>query len=147
MSIKTIVAIVLSLFVVFVLAVVGIVFFMGTTPRSDVALSTQTPIATEVGTPEATSGAAVASTGVVLSSSEIAQHSTRDSCWLLISGKVYDVTSFIADHPGGSRDILKNCGKDATNDYATQDGEGEHSSQANAMLADYYIGNKDAIKK
>ena len=32
---------------------------------------------------------------------EISQHNTDKDCWLLIDGKVYDATEFVARHPGG----------------------------------------------
>ncbi len=71
---------------------------------------------------------------------EVASHSNRNDCWLIISGKVYDVTSFINEHPGGAAQIISSCGKEATTQFQTQDGEGRHSRQADAMLADYLIG-------
>jgi cytochrome b involved in lipid metabolism len=40
--------------------------------------------------------------------------STRESCWVIIKGQVYDVTNFLDDHPGGAAIILKYGGKDAT---------------------------------
>lgn len=53
----------------------------------------------------------------IWSSSEISTHNTRDSCWIVVHGKVYDVTEFLDDHPGGSKIILKYGGKDATKEY------------------------------
>jgi hypothetical protein len=40
--------------------------------------------------------------------------STRESCWVIIKGEVYDVTNFLDHHPGGAAIILKYAGKDAT---------------------------------
>lgn len=34
-------------------------------------------------------------------STEVAEHSNRSSCWLILDNKVYDVTLFIAKHPSG----------------------------------------------
>ncbi|KAI0691914.1 FMN-dependent dehydrogenase-domain-containing protein [Cytidiella melzeri] len=48
---------------------------------------------------------------------EVAEHSSRESCWIIVHGKVYDVTEFLPDHPGGSKIILKYAGKDATAEY------------------------------
>lgn len=53
----------------------------------------------------------------VLTGPEVAAHSSRDSCWIIVHGKVYDVTDFLDEHPGGSKIILKYAGKDATEAY------------------------------
>lgn len=45
---------------------------------------------------------------------EVAQHNQRDDCYVILYNKVYDVTEFLPDHPGGQQIILKNAGKDAT---------------------------------
>lgn len=45
-----------------------------------------------------------------LSGAEIAQHDSRKSCWIVIDSKVYDITSFIAQHPGGAAVLLKQAG-------------------------------------
>ena len=47
--------------------------------------------------------------------SELEKHNTRESCWLLINGHVYDVTSVLRWHPAGADVLLENAGgKDAT---------------------------------
>jgi cytochrome b involved in lipid metabolism len=48
---------------------------------------------------------------------EIAKHNTVDSLWLVINRKVYDVTKFTNDHPGGLQVFLENGGQDATNAF------------------------------
>ncbi|GLB37706.1 putative conserved region in glutamate synthase [Lyophyllum shimeji] len=53
----------------------------------------------------------------MLSGKEVAKHNSRDSCWIIVHGHVYDVTEFLDDHPGGSKIILKYAGKDATEEY------------------------------
>ncbi|MBK8732116.1 MAG: hypothetical protein IPL93_04410 [Actinomycetales bacterium] len=35
---------------------------------------------------------------------QVQQHATASSCWTVVSSGVYDVTSWIAQHPGGSGD-------------------------------------------
>ncbi|TCD66743.1 Cytochrome b2, mitochondrial precursor [Steccherinum ochraceum] len=52
-----------------------------------------------------------------LTGPEVEQHASRDSCWIIVHGKVYDVTDFLDEHPGGSKIILKYAGKDATEAY------------------------------
>ena len=45
---------------------------------------------------------------------EVALHKTPQDLWIIIDGKVYDVTNWIKHHPGGDL-ILKNSGgQDAT---------------------------------
>ncbi len=72
---------------------------------------------------------------------EVAKHSSREDCWIVIHGKVYDVTSFIPEHPGGDA-ILQGCGKDATELFETRPmGSGTpHSEEARELLERYYIG-------
>ncbi|KAJ7125170.1 glyoxylate dehydrogenase [Mycena epipterygia] len=47
----------------------------------------------------------------------IAQHASRESCWIIVHNKVYDITDFLDEHPGGSKIILRYAGKDATAAY------------------------------
>ncbi|KAF9243240.1 FMN-dependent dehydrogenase-domain-containing protein [Melanogaster broomeanus] len=53
----------------------------------------------------------MANTSKPLTGKEVALHNSRESCWIIVHGKVYDVTDFL---DGGSKIILKYAGKDAT---------------------------------
>jgi L-lactate dehydrogenase (cytochrome) len=53
-----------------------------------------------------------------LTGDEVAKHNSKDSCWVIVHGKAYDVTDFLPEHPGGPKIILKYAGKDATDEYA-----------------------------
>ncbi|KAI4326386.1 hypothetical protein MLD38_031707 [Melastoma candidum] len=75
----------------------------------------------------------------VFTLTEVSQHSKSKDCWLIIDGKVYDVTKFMDDHPGGDEVLLTSTGKDATDDFE----DVGHSSSARAMLDEYYIGEID----
>ncbi|XP_047953880.1 cytochrome b5-like [Salvia hispanica] len=70
---------------------------------------------------------------------EVAKHNKTKDCWLVISGKVYDVTPFMDDHPGGDEVLLAATGKDATNDFE----DIGHSDEAREMMDKYYIGEID----
>ncbi|KAF4470315.1 glycolate oxidase [Fusarium albosuccineum] len=48
---------------------------------------------------------------------EVAKHNTRESCWIVLHGSVWDVTDFLDEHPGGEALILKCAGADATGSY------------------------------
>ncbi|KAI1936270.1 fatty acid alpha-hydroxylase [Ophidiomyces ophidiicola] len=72
-------------------------------------------------------------------SSEVKLHRTSKSCWLTRGSKVYDVTSFVGDHPGGGDLILEYAGKDVAQilgDVVSH----EHSEAAYEILEDYHIG-------
>ncbi|GAA96760.1 hypothetical protein E5Q_03431 [Mixia osmundae IAM 14324] len=45
---------------------------------------------------------------------EVAEHTSETSAWIIVENGVYDVTKFLQSHPGGTKILLKNCGKDAT---------------------------------
>ncbi|CAL9242698.1 unnamed protein product [Arabidopsis halleri] len=77
--------------------------------------------------------------GKVFTLAEVSQHSSSQDCWIVIDGKVYDVTKFLDDHPGGDEVILTSTGKDATDDFE----DVGHSSTAKAMLDEYYVGDID----
>lgn len=49
-----------------------------------------------------------------ISYQEVQKHNSRASCWVIVEGQVYDVTSFLEQHPGGVGVVVKNSGKDAT---------------------------------
>lgn len=51
--------------------------------------------------------------GRAYSQEEVESHATSESLWLIIRGKVYDFTEYIALHPGGEA-IMRNAGKDST---------------------------------
>jgi L-lactate dehydrogenase (cytochrome) len=53
----------------------------------------------------------------LLNGNEVATHASRDSCWVIIANKVYDVTDYLDNHPGGSQILLQYGGKDATAMY------------------------------
>jgi cytochrome b involved in lipid metabolism len=89
---------------------------------------------------------------VTLNMAEIAKHNKQTDCWMLINGKVYNVTSYFGKHPGGNANMTATCGKDATAAYmtkdpnaSTSDSRSAHSSNAISLLANYYIGDLDQV--
>ncbi len=67
---------------------------------------------------------------------EVAKHNSPESCWLIIDGKVYDVTAFVPEHPGGE-EILEYCGRDATESFY---GVEEHMEGAVELKEEFFIG-------
>lgn len=43
-------------------------------------------------------------------------HNKKDDCWLIIDGKVYDVTPYVEQHMGGDA-ILRNAGADSSKGF------------------------------
>ncbi|GAA5796357.1 cytochrome b5-like heme/steroid binding domain-containing protein [Helicostylum pulchrum] len=74
---------------------------------------------------------------------EIAKHNTRSDLWMVIDGKVYDITPFTDEHPGGEEVLIDEGAKDASTAF---DDVG-HSEDARAMLAQYYVGDVDSASK
>lgn len=37
----------------------------------------------------------------LIPTTEVVQHSQPDDCWVVIQGRVWDVTNFFVYHPGG----------------------------------------------
>ncbi|CAG8593460.1 17203_t:CDS:1 [Funneliformis caledonium] len=50
----------------------------------------------------------------LISAQEVSKHNKREDCWVIIHGKVYDLSNFLPEHPGGIKVILQQAGKDAT---------------------------------
>merc|ERR1719355_281879 len=48
---------------------------------------------------------------------EVAKHTTKGDCWVVVAGKVLNVTNFLPNHPGGELAILTFAGKDATEEF------------------------------
>ena len=67
--------------------------------------------------------------------SEVAQHATPDSNWIIVDDKVYDVTKFVPRHPGGNM-IHVNAGGECTALF-----ESYHPLKARAVLEKFYIGD------
>lgn len=107
--------------------------------ESAAEMTTTSPTATS--TPSTGSSTNTSATKTY-TSSEVSAHSTTNDCWLIINDNVYDVSKFLAEHPGGASTIIPYCGKEATRAFDTQDrgSRGGHSSSASSMLIDYQIG-------
>ncbi|KAH7517536.1 hypothetical protein FEM48_Zijuj09G0075400 [Ziziphus jujuba var. spinosa] len=76
----------------------------------------------------------------VYSLAQVSEHNSRENCWLVIEGKVFDVTKFLEDHPGGDEVLLSATGKDATDDFE----DVGHSTSARAMMDEFYVGDIDS---
>jgi cytochrome b involved in lipid metabolism len=69
---------------------------------------------------------------------DVAKHGSAASCWTTINRKVYDLTSWIGQPPGGEEAILSLCGKNGTNAFMSQHGD---ERRPNNELTGFYIGD------
>ncbi|KAL4325076.1 hypothetical protein GQ457_11G016460 [Hibiscus cannabinus] len=70
------------------------------------------------------------------SKSEVNVHNKRTDCWIIIKDKVYDVTSYVEEHPGGDA-ILAHAGDDSTEGFFGP----QHATRVFDMIDDFYIGD------
>ncbi|KAI9832013.1 MAG: hypothetical protein M1819_004557 [Sarea resinae] len=67
---------------------------------------------------------------------EVGKHTSPDDLWIIIHNKVYNISTYLEEHPGGI-EVLKECaGADAT--FAFEDVG--HSDDAVERLADFLVG-------
>lgn len=59
-----------------------------------------------------------------ITSDELSKHNTRDDCWVAIFGHVYDLTSFVDEHPAGAESIYKLGGQDGTEAFQSVHNQG-----------------------
>ena len=71
--------------------------------------------------------------------SDVESHNTSKSCYVTIGERVFDITDFIQDHPGGGDLILQYGGKDVKEIMEDQISH-QHSEAAYEILDDSLIG-------
>nr|GME03435.1 cytochrome B5-like protein [Ipomoea batatas] len=69
------------------------------------------------------------------SKAEVALHNKRTDCWIIIKDKVFDVTSYVEEHPGGDA-ILAHAGDDSTEGFYGP----QHATRVFEMIDDFCIG-------
>lgn len=67
---------------------------------------------------------------------QVSQHASYDDCWIVIFDRVYDVTDFLREHPGGEYIIMESAGRDATIPFRGT----RHGKDSYQMLSKYLIG-------
>ncbi len=74
---------------------------------------------------------------IALSVAEIKTHDNKSDCWSIVNGNVYNLTSYVQNHPGGAAVIANICGKDGTKAFTNQ-----HNTQGkpNNVLSSFLLG-------
>lgn len=73
---------------------------------------------------------------------EVARHASPTDCWIVIEGNVYDITSYISQHPTSPQVLTRECGKDATMGWKTKGKANRpHSKKAEVLLKKFLKGS------
>ncbi|KAL3458631.1 hypothetical protein BJX64DRAFT_301836 [Aspergillus heterothallicus] len=67
---------------------------------------------------------------------QVKTHCKPDDVWIILHNKVYDVTKYLEDHPGGAAVLIEVAGSDATQAFE----DIGHSDEAREQLEPYYVG-------
>jgi len=67
---------------------------------------------------------------------ELEEHNDVSSLWVVVNGKVYDLTEFHTSHPGGPEIVISHAGKDATSEFENAN----HPAAAKRDMEQYLIG-------
>jgi cytochrome b involved in lipid metabolism len=70
----------------------------------------------------------------VYTMADITAHAKPESCWAAINDSVYDLTTWVARHPGGEKPISMLCGKDATDMFTRKHGKSKAAQSALGLL-------------
>ncbi|KAG8562930.1 hypothetical protein GDO81_015866 [Engystomops pustulosus] len=68
---------------------------------------------------------------------DVRKRNSQKELWLVIHGRVYDITRFVEEHPGGEEVLFEQAGADATESFE----DVGHSVDAREMLKQYYVGD------
>ncbi|XP_043082921.1 cytochrome b5 [Puntigrus tetrazona] len=68
--------------------------------------------------------------------SDVEERNSFKSTWIIIHNKVYDVTKFLEEHPGGEEVLREQAGGDATESFE----DVGHSTDAREMASSLLIG-------
>jgi cytochrome b involved in lipid metabolism len=82
----------------------------------------------------------------VYSTEDVLKHATEEDCWLIIGNdsnggqKVYNISKYMNDHPGGPEIMMEFAGKDADDMFE----DIGHSSEARQKMKEFLIGSLKA---
>jgi cytochrome b involved in lipid metabolism len=101
------------------------------------------PAASASAVPQSAAGSATAGRGALVSTrsyskATVAKHNKASDCWTIVDGNVYNLTKFVAKHPGGRKRIIRMCGRDASAAFRGQHSRGSRASTV--VLKRYKIG-------
>lgn len=75
---------------------------------------------------------------------QVAAHAKPSDCWMAMNGAVFDVSTYVPQHPAPPSVIADWCGREATQAFETKNRGRPHSPYARQLLEQYRIGILDA---
>ncbi|KIX09415.1 uncharacterized protein Z518_00495 [Rhinocladiella mackenziei CBS 650.93] len=72
----------------------------------------------------------------IYSRERVSKQRGSDDVWIIVHGKVYDITNYLDHHPGGGKILKEVSGQDATSAFE----DVGHSDDARDLLARFHIG-------
>uniref|UniRef100_G1N831 Cytochrome b5 n=1 Tax=Meleagris gallopavo TaxID=9103 RepID=G1N831_MELGA len=67
---------------------------------------------------------------------EVQKHNNSQSTWIIVHNRIYDITKFLDEHPGGEEVLREQAGGDATENFE----DVGHSTDARALSETFIIG-------
>lgn len=122
--------------IVAILAVIVIVLVAKNNRSAEPIDVTVTPPASQSQDATSATTSSAPSSGM-FTMAQVATHNNASSCYSAINGIVYDLTTWINRHPGGSARILSICGKDGSSAF-----NGQHAGEPRPeqILAGFQVG-------
>ncbi|KAL4712863.1 hypothetical protein ACJJTC_011933 [Scirpophaga incertulas] len=72
----------------------------------------------------------------IITLAEVSMHDTPQDCWVVIYDRVYDITTFLYEHPGGADVMLEYAGQDASTAFRSSG----HSRSTGKALDRFLVG-------
>lgn len=76
---------------------------------------------------------------------QVAGHRTTQDCWVVFRGGVYDISRYLAVHPGGPKILFDKGGRDMSEDFNFA--HGAQNSRVASQLEPYKIGSLHTFRK
>uniref|UniRef100_A0A7S0ISH2 Cytochrome b5 heme-binding domain-containing protein n=1 Tax=Calcidiscus leptoporus TaxID=127549 RepID=A0A7S0ISH2_9EUKA len=71
-----------------------------------------------------------------ISLADVAKHSEKEDVWMVLHDRVYNVTAYLDEHPGGEEVLMDRAGANATMDFE----DVGHSKDARKQLEKFEVG-------
>ncbi|NWU70357.1 CYB5 protein, partial [Pterocles burchelli] len=74
---------------------------------------------------------------------EVQKHNNSQSSWIILHHRIYDVTKFLDEHPGGEEVLREQAGGDATENFE----DVGHSTDARTLSETFIVGELHPVRR